>query len=137
LSNQRITLFFQRIFKKKETVPIEEHNKTKQALEEANARILSLENENQDIINQTDLIVAETEYTQLETRSLQIKSILSRLNITQQERNKLLQTLVNSDLTVDVIAETYAPISYKKNKFETKLPQKSSPDRSKQVSYYT
>jgi hypothetical protein len=131
---------FQRLFKKKaeiQTVPIEEYIHAKQALQEANARILSLEKENQNIINQTDLIVAETEYTESETRTIQIKNILSRLNMKEQERNKLLQTLVNSDLTVEFIAETYAPISYKKNNFETKLPQRSIGERNKEFSYYT
>ncbi len=125
------------IFKRKvQTVPIVEFNNLKQELEEANARVLSLTKEKEDIINKNEIAIAESEYTESQTRTKQIESILSKTNITGQEQKKLLQTLVNSDLTVDFIAETYAPISYKKNNFETKLPQKSIADRSKDLSYY-
>ena len=111
---------------------------------QANIKIASLEKSNQDIINQNDVIIAETEYLQYETRVNQMTNILSRLSITDQERKKLLQTLVNSDLTIEFIEETYQPIitTTKKNNIsivETKLPQKSTPtaDKTKEFSYYT
>jgi hypothetical protein len=131
--------FFQKLLNKKEpvqTVPIDEYNKAKQALEEANNRIISLTKANHDIINQTELVVAETEYLQYQTRKEKIVNILSRLNITDKERRKLLETLLKSDLSIEFIEETYSPIMTKKNiQIGTKLPQKSIPD--KEFSYYT
>jgi hypothetical protein len=124
------------------TISIEEYNKTKQALEQANNKIISLEKANEDIINKNEITLAETEYIESEVRSIQIENILSRINnITDQERNKLQQTLVNSDLSVDFIEDTYKRISKtKKNNInrvaaETKLPQKSIPDKAKDFSY--
>jgi hypothetical protein len=79
-------------------------------LQDANNKIISLTKANEDIINKNEITLAETEYLEYQTRTVQIKSILSRLNITEQERNKLLQTLVNSDLSIEFIQETYAHI---------------------------
>jgi hypothetical protein len=127
--------FFHRFKPKVEiqTVSIDEYNKAKQALEESKIKIASLEKANETIINQNDLTIAETEYLQYEMRIEQIASILSTLNITDKERSKLLQTLANSDLTIEFIAETYAPITKKNIQIGTKLPQKSIPD--KELSY--
>ena len=139
MPNQRISFFFQRLFKKKErvqTVSLKEHIKTKQALEEANNKIISLTKANEDIITKNEISLAETEYIESETRTKQIESILSRLNLTEQERNKLLQTLVNSDLSIEFIEETYQPITKKTITVGTKLPQKSLPDKTKDFSYY-
>jgi hypothetical protein len=109
-----------------QTVPIEEHNKLKQALEEANNKIISLQKANEDIINKNEIIIAETEYSECQIRTEQVTSILSRLNLTDKERSKLLQILVKSDLSIDFIQETYSPISKKNISIvETKLPQKS------------
>jgi hypothetical protein len=133
-------VFFRSIFKKKaeiQTVPIEEYNKAKQALQDANNRILTLTKANEDIIKDNDITLAETEYLQYEMRIEQIASILSTLNITDKERSKLLQTLANSDLTIEFIAETYAPITKKNIIIETKLPQKSISDKIKDLSYLT
>jgi hypothetical protein len=126
-----------------QTVPIEEYNQTKQALEQANARVLSLQKANQDIINKNEITLAETEYTEFQVRTEQITSILARLNLPEQERIKLQQILVNSDLSIEFIEETYRPISKKNNinnnriAAETKLPQKSVPIKDKEFSYYT
>jgi len=139
LSNQRFTLLFQRLFKKKaeiQTIPILEYNKTKQALEEANNKIISLTKANEDIINQNDITLAETEYLQYQTRIEQITRTLARLNLPEQERNKLQQILVKSDLSIEFIEETYRPITNKKNTIETKLPQKSVANK-EFSSYYT
>src|SRR5688572_25065402 len=127
------------IFKRKaeiQTVPIVEFNNLKQALDHANNQIVSLTKEKEDIINKNEITIAETEYIESETRTQQIASILSRLNLTEQERNKLLQTLVNSDLSIEFIQTTYEPITKKNITVGTKLPQKSIPDRSKDLSYY-
>jgi hypothetical protein len=126
-----------------QTVPIEEYNKIKQALEQANARVLSLQKANQDIINKSEITLAETEYIESQVRSIQIENILSKINnITDQERNKLQQTLVNSDLSVEFIEDTYRRISKKNNInnnriVETKLPQNSVPLKDNDFSYVT
>jgi hypothetical protein len=45
-----------------------------------------------------------------------IANILSALSITDEKRNHLLETLVNSDLSIEDIKETYDPIiTNKKN----------------------
>ena len=121
--------------KKVETVPIEEYHKTKQALDEANNKIASLTKEKEDIINRNEITIAETEYIESETRIEQIASILSRLNLREQERRKLQQTLVNSDLSIEFIQETYEPITKKNIQIGTKLPQRSIPDKTKDFSY--
>jgi hypothetical protein len=124
-----------------QTVPIEEYNKTKQALKQANARVLSLQKANEDITNKNDIVMAETEYIESQVRSIQIENILSRINnITDQEHSKLLQTLVKSDLTIEFIEKTYESISKKnivnnKRIVETKLPQNSVPLKDKDFSY--
>lgn len=118
-----------------QTIPIEEFNKTRQALEEVNNKIHTLTKKNEDMINKNEISLAEIEYVEFQIRIDKIANILSRLNLSEQERSKLQQTLVNSDLAIEFIEETYAPIS-KKNIFETKLPQKSIADRSNELSYY-
>ena len=127
------TSFFGRLLKPKvkiQTVTLEEHNRLKQTLEQANARINSLTKANEDIINKNDVTLAETELLEYQTRVDKITNILARINnISEQERNKLLQTLINSDLSIEFIEETYRPIVTKKSNIETKLPQKNGLER--------
>jgi hypothetical protein len=130
--------FLLRLFKKKveiQTVPIDEYNKLRKELEQRQAIRDSLTKENERIIKQTEITLAEIEQVEFEMRIEKIKNILSALSITNEERGKLLETLVNSDLSVEFIAETYAPITKKNIIVETKLPQKSIPDRSKDLTY--
>ena len=123
--------FLQKLFKSNkveiQTVPIEEYNKTKQALDEANNKIILLTKTNEDTINQNDITLAETERLESDIRVLKIKSILDATTLTDAEKQKQLQVLPRSSLSIEFIQETYQPITKKNDisKVETKLPQKS------------
>jgi hypothetical protein len=122
-----------------ETVPIEEYNKTKQALEETKAKIATLEKANETIINQNYITLAETERLESEIRVLKIKSILDATTLSDTEKEKQLEVLPRSSLPIEFIQSTYEPIT-KKNiskvgTASTKLPQKSVPIKDKDFSY--
>jgi hypothetical protein len=122
-----------------QTVPIEEYNKTKQALQDANNKIISLTKANETIINQNDITLAETERLESDIRVLKIKSILDATTLSDAEKEKQLQVLPRSSLPIEFIQETYEPIT-KKNitrEFSTKLPQRSLAEKTKEFSYYT
>jgi len=118
-------------------VSIEEYNKVKKATEEVQAKADSLSKINERKIEENKSIITNIEKLQSEIRIEKIANILSALTFkTDEERSKLLQTLVNSDLSIDFIRETYEP--FKKNninKGETKLPQKSVPDNRNDSSF--
>jgi len=136
--------FLQRIFKSNkveiQTVPIEEYNKAKQALEQTKAQITSLEQANETIINQNDITLAETERLEADIRVLKIKNILDATTLSHAQKEEQLQILPRSNLSVEFIEETYKPITKKNNVISTvgtKLPQKNIPDKTKDFSYYT
>jgi len=114
-----------------QTVSIEEYNKEKKELEELQAKAQSLKKVNERIKEENKSIITNIEKLQSEIRIEKIANILSALSFkTDEERQKLLQTLVNSDLSIDFIRETYEPIkTNKKKQYETKLPQKSIPEK--------
>jgi hypothetical protein len=123
-----------------ETVPLEEYNKTKQALEEANNNIITLTKTNEDIINKNEITNAEVEKLESDIRVLKIKSILDATTLTDAEKEEQLQVLPRSSLSIDFIQSTYERITKtKKNNInrivETKLPQKSIIEKNKDFSY--
>jgi len=70
----------------------------------------------------------EKQALEAQVRELQVKNILSVVPFeTEEKRTKVLQGLVNSNVTIDFIRETYEPFIKQQNKSsskETKLPQK-------------
>jgi chromosome segregation ATPase len=112
-----------------QTVSIEEYNKAKEAFEKTKAEYEALTKENERIREETKSITTNIQKLQSEIRTQKITNILSGLTLTDERKQKLLETLVNSNLDIDTIKETYEPLKKNdsKNK-ETKLPQKSIPD---------
>ena len=74
----------------------------------------------------------EKQALEAQVRELQVKNILSVVPFeTEEKRTKVLQGLVNSNVTIDFIRETYEPFIKQNNQNkssskETKLPQKST-----------
>ena len=107
-----------------ETVPIEEYNKLKQVVEEKEAIRNALSKENERIMKENEITIAEIEQLESEMRVKDITIILSEVPFRSDEaRNQVLQGLIKSNLSVKDIQDTYEPITKKNiNKFETKLP---------------
>lgn len=120
---------------KEETISLEEFNKVKEAnesLKKENAELKSLTTEKDNVISglkqgNEDLTnrVAAIEKA---SRTEKIANVLSAVTFkTDEERNKRLDTLVNSNLEIDAIKETYEPlISATKSAAVTRLPQKNA-----------
>jgi len=110
-------------------IDIAEYNKAKEALEKTKAEHEALIQSNNRIREETKSIAADIEKLQLEIRTQKILNILSAVPLTDEKRKELLQSLVNGNLTIDTIRESYEPLTNKKNDIKgTKLPQRSTPD---------
>ena len=106
-----------------ETVPIEEYNKLKQVVDEKEAIRDALTRENERIMKENDVTIAEAERLESEIRVEKIRNILQATTLTDAEKEKQLQVLPTSGLSIEFIQSTYEPITKKNiNKFETKLP---------------
>lgn len=122
----------------KQEVSIEEHTKLQEQLKQANEEIKSLKS----LTNEKDTVISQLKQgnedltnrvgtIEKEIRTKEIANVLSAVTFkTDEERSKRLETLVNSNLAIDAIRETYEPLisaqSTKSASISTKLPQKSA-----------
>jgi hypothetical protein len=131
---------FQRLLKKKaeiQTVPIEEYNKLKEAVEQQEAIRDSLTKENERIMKENEVTLAEIEVLEQDIRVQRIENILITVPFrSEQARSEVLKSLVNSNLSIKDIEDTYSTLKKTIPTVGTKLPQKSIPDKNKEFSYY-
>jgi len=128
------------------TVSIEEHEKLKQALDEIKKErdeLKSLSSEKDNVISglkeQNENITNRVASIEKEIRTKDVANILSAMTFkTDEDRSKRLETLVNSNLTIDSIKETYEPLvsASQVKSAKTSLPQKSVANNEEQESAF-
>jgi uncharacterized coiled-coil DUF342 family protein len=128
------------------TVSVEEHAKLKQAFDEIKKErdeLKSLSTEKDNVISglkeQNENITNRVASIEKEIRTKDVANILSAMTFkTDEDRSKRLETLVNSNLTIDSIKETYEPLvsASQIKQAKTSLPQKSTPSEESEQSAF-